>query len=75
MNDHPPCVVLADDDDDDICIFRECFGEVCSDMELLIVQDGQKLMLLLDSGIIPKVIFLDLNMPKMNGKTKSFGNS
>lgn len=64
------CVFLVDDDSDDREIFAEALGEVDGSLCLCSAVDGldglQKLSAL-TNGEIPKCIFLDLNMPRMNG--------
>jgi CheY-like chemotaxis protein len=62
-------VVLADDDVDDQILFQDAVSESEIPVKLKTVSDGQMLMKFLDgvSENIPDVIFLDLNMPCMNG--------
>jgi CheY-like chemotaxis protein len=62
-------VVLADDDVDDQILFEDAVAESNVSVKLKIVSDGAMLMDLLKSmdGQVPDVIFLDLNMPCMNG--------
>jgi CheY-like chemotaxis protein len=64
------CVFLVDDDSDDREIFAEALGEVdgslclCSAIDGL---DGLQKLTALSGTDVPKYIFLDLNMPRMNG--------
>jgi CheY-like chemotaxis protein len=62
-------ILLADDDHDDCMLFKEALEELPLNTYLTIVRDGNQLMeLLLDeTGRLPHVLFLDLNMPLKNG--------
>ncbi|MDB5210525.1 MAG: rcp1 2 [Sediminibacterium sp.] len=62
-------LLLADDDIDDCDLFKEALEELQLSTELNIVHNGEHLMQLLadNAGALPKVLFLDLNMPKKNG--------
>lgn len=62
-------VVLVDDDEDDRFLFSEAFEELKVATELLLFKDGQEFIDYLEKGLenVPKLIFLDLNMPIKNG--------
>lgn len=60
-------ILLADDDEDDIILFREAVDELNHNLTLDVAEDGQELMTRLYGGMIPDIIFLDLNMPRKNG--------
>lgn len=62
-------VFLADDDVDDCAMFQEALIEIALPIQLTTVHDGEQLMNLLkrDTGSLPSVLFLDLNMPRKNG--------
>ena len=64
-----PSIFLADDDDDDCVLFQDAINEVAHDHELVISYDGQELLEALDARVPPepRVIFIDLNMPRKNG--------
>ncbi|HTF18488.1 MAG TPA: response regulator [Chryseolinea sp.] len=64
-----PSVFLADDDDDDCVLFQDAMNEVARDHELVIAYDGQELLEVLEARVPPepRVIFIDLNMPRKNG--------
>ncbi len=61
-------VLLVDDDKDDIFFFNDIFSETVKDGILLTAGNGAEALQLLQKGTIPDVIFLDLNMPVLNGK-------
>lgn len=59
---------LADDDADDTDFFKEALMAVVQDVEVNIARNGQELLTRLkDEYRDPDVIFLDINMPVMNG--------
>lgn len=62
-------IFLADDDADDCSLFADALKEVSTETKLTTANDGKELMNKLDMSIPPPpdVIFLDLNMPLMNG--------
>jgi CheY-like chemotaxis protein len=62
--------LLVDDDTDDTALFQEILEEVNDTVSLHIAANGiEALKLLRTSGkILPDIIFLDLNMPLMDGK-------
>ena len=63
-------LLLVDDDDDDSFLFREVLNEVDSSVKLLNAQNGKEALELLwqQHSVMPDLILLDLNMPKMDGK-------
>lgn len=60
-------IVYADDDPDDLQLFREAIKEINSSFNCITVRSGDELLKLLESGIFPDIIFLDINMPAMTG--------
>ena len=65
-------MLLAEDDEDDRSFFREALLESGIGSELTMVTDGWQLIeFLLDqqNTFIPDIIFLDINMPGMDGKS------
>jgi CheY-like chemotaxis protein len=59
---------LIDDDLDDREIFREAVATCNPNIDVLFATDGVSALEILDSSVIqPDVIFLDYNMPRMNG--------
>lgn len=64
-------VLLVDDDQDDRDFFREAILEILPTSEIREAEDGVHALELLKtlSQNLPDMIFLDLNMPRMDGKT------
>jgi CheY-like chemotaxis protein len=65
-------MLLAEDDEDDRSFFRQALLESGIGSELTTVTDGWQLIeYLLDkrNSFIPDIIFLDINMPGMDGKS------
>jgi len=61
--------LLIDDDQDDQEIFLMCFHTVDESVNCITANNGREAidMLTANTGYIPAYIFLDVNMPKMNG--------
>jgi CheY-like chemotaxis protein len=63
-------MMIIDDDLDDTDIFCEALKEVDPSVKCLIAKDGEEALNLLNNLIVlPELIFLDINMPRMDGKT------
>lgn len=62
-------IFLADDDNDDRILFSEALRELPLNCEVINFEDGIHLMaqLTISSTILPNIIFLDINMPLMDG--------
>jgi CheY-like chemotaxis protein len=62
-------LMLVDDDQDDIDLFSEAIREIDSSIVLLTALNGEDALKILESDIFekPDLVFLDLNMPVMNG--------
>lgn len=61
--------LLADDDADDANLFCEALSKIASVMQCHTAENGVELFTLLSNQFpeVPDVIFLDINMPIMNG--------
>ena len=62
-------IILADDDKDDRFFFKAALKQLQVPTSLLTFEDGEKLMEFLfnNKSNLPEILFLDLNMPRMNG--------
>jgi CheY-like chemotaxis protein len=63
-------VYLADDDEDDRMLIRDAIERVICDVEVIEVEDGEKLLSLITahgSWHHPVMILMDMNMPRKNG--------
>ena len=63
-------ILLIDDDSEDQEIFEDALKEVYPDIVCVCCGDGEEAVLKLVELKIPKpdLLFIDLNMPKLNGK-------
>jgi CheY-like chemotaxis protein len=61
--------MLIDDDQDDIELFSDALGQIDASIHLVTAHNGREALALLGSDILdqPDHIFLDINMPIMNG--------
>jgi len=66
----PLLIYLADDDQDDRLLFREALDEIDEGIAIEDFDNGVTLMdnLLNKNKPLPDIIYLDLNMPLMNGE-------
>jgi len=61
-------IYLADDDFDDVEFFQEALNEVNSNCQLKSSKNGKELVENLAAAqILPQLVFIDVNMPIMNG--------
>ena len=62
-------ILLAEDDVDDRELFLEAVATINPSAQVAVVENGEQLMDHLKSVLeVPDCIFLDLNMPRKNGK-------
>ncbi|MES2514317.1 MAG: response regulator [Bacteroidota bacterium] len=70
------CILIADDDNDDQYMIKQAFASISLNENVRTVSDGVELLdYLYQKGkykdaptLLPKVILLDLNMPKKDGR-------
>ncbi|MBP0903689.1 response regulator [Mariniflexile gromovii] len=69
MNDTIFNIILADDDEDDRMLFSEALEEISIQTTLSLFKHGQELLdyLFQPNVKLPNLIFLDINMPILNG--------
>jgi CheY-like chemotaxis protein len=62
-------ITLADDDEDDRLFFTDAFEELKINTIVNTVNNGRELLAFLNDPktVLPHIIFLDLNMPILNG--------
>ncbi|WP_229253988.1 response regulator [Dyadobacter sp. NIV53] len=60
-------ILLADDDEDDIFLFRESIKDFQINIHLQIAKNGFEVIRYLDKMEPDDLVFLDINMPGMNG--------
>ncbi len=60
---------LVDDDEDDRLLFSEALKEIDPAIKCIMAKNGEEALFLLKDGLfeLPDYIFLDINMPVMNG--------
>jgi CheY-like chemotaxis protein len=63
-------IFIADDDEDDRNLFVESAKELNKDINIITASDGQEAMRILkdEHSPLPDYIFLDLRMPRINGR-------
>ena len=60
-------ILLLEDDSIDVMTVKRAIQEINVTNELIIAENGEEGLKLLEAGRIPCIIFLDINMPRMNG--------
>lgn len=62
-------ILIVDDDAEDIELFTEAVSEVDADIHCVEAYNGlEALKVLKRNSLLPNFIFLDINMPLMNGR-------
>lgn len=62
-------ILIVDDDAEDIELFCEAINEIDSDISCVEAYNGLEALKILQRGsLLPDFIFLDINMPFMNGQ-------
>lgn len=62
-------ILLVDDDADDREIFCDALQEIDENISCLVAKDGaEAISILKELIVLPDIIFLDINMPLINGK-------
>jgi len=59
--------MLVDDDADDQLFFLDAISAIDKSLRCDVVNNGLEAMIWLNTNALPEIIFLDLNMPMMNG--------
>lgn len=60
-------ILLVDDDADDQLFFMDALSEIDAEVHCEITRNGSEALNRLEKDPLPDLIFLDLNMPVMNG--------
>src|SRR5690349_18527188 len=58
---------LADDDHDDCELFADVLKQILPSVQLALFTNGNDLMTMLNRGLRPDLLFLDINMPLKDG--------
>jgi CheY-like chemotaxis protein len=61
-------ILYADDDIDDCELVVEALERIDPEIQCSMVNDGKEALTVLAQGALPDYIFLDVNMPVMDGK-------
>jgi CheY-like chemotaxis protein len=62
-------VLYVDDDAEDIEIFIEALNDYDSSIKCLVARNGRQALDILQAELLPDFVFLDINMPVINGMT------
>ena len=62
-------ILLVEDDAVDVMTVQRCFKQLKVPTQLLVAKNGEEALLQLskEGGLMPCIILLDIDMPKMNG--------
>ena len=64
-------IVIAEDDPDDLFLLQHALRQACPGAVITALRDGVELLVQLRScapSELPDLIFIDLNMPRMDGR-------
>lgn len=61
------CTLLVEDDNNTAFLNRMLLREMKISDDIQIASNGEEALKIINNGIIPELIFLDLNMPVMDG--------
>jgi CheY-like chemotaxis protein len=65
----PMLILIVDDDNEDRELFREAIAEIDIAIQCYSAKDGKDALHQMNHGLVlPDYIFLDINMPVMNGR-------
>ena len=62
--------MIVDDDEDDVELFCDALKDIDGELQCVSASNGEDALIKLNNGdtALPDYIFLDLNMPRLNGK-------
>jgi len=63
-----PLVLAAEDDEDDFLLLSDAIREARPDVQMEWVKNGEELLEFLERKETPDLVFLDLNMPRKDGR-------
>jgi CheY-like chemotaxis protein len=64
----PKIIMIVDDDEDDKYFFQAALATIDDGIRCMEARDGAEALEMLKGNPLPDLIFLDLNMPRLNGK-------
>lgn len=60
-------ILIVEDNEGDIILATEAFKEMKMENNLMFARDGEIALKMISNGSFPDMIFLDINLPKVNG--------
>lgn len=60
-------ILMVEDNEGDIILATEAFKEMKMENNLMFARDGEIALKMISNGSFPDMIFLDINLPKVNG--------
>lgn len=61
-------ILIVEDNEGDIILAQEAFKEMKMKNSLTLARDGEMAIELINNSELPDIIFLDINLPKVDGK-------